>query len=91
MFWKTEEIADDCSSSSLRNRIKGYFSDLWGSDITVTAATYDAAGAETADSAAVVSTTHTVTLLKRINGPSFSAASILQDAPGATIAINMPF
>lgn len=91
MFWKSEEISDNCSASTLRNEIKGYFSWLWGSDITVTAISYDASGIETTDPSLVYSTTFTVTLLKRINGPSFSAATVLQAVPGATITINMPF
>ena len=91
MFWKTDEIADDCSASSMRNRIKDYFSDKWGSDISVTAVDYDINDVETEDSSAVMKTIYTVTLLKRINGPSFSSAAILQDAPGAMITINMPF
>ena len=91
MFWKTEEISDDCSASTLRSEIKGYFSSVWGSDITVTRVDYDAMDIEISDSAAVVKSVYTVTLLKRIVGPSFSSASVLQDVEGATITIEMPF
>ena len=91
MFWKTEEIYDDCSASTLRNEIKGYFSSVWGSDITVTRVDYDASDIETTDPASIAKSVFTVTLLKRIIGPSFSSASVLQDVVGATITIDMPF
>jgi len=91
MFWKSEEIFDDCSAWDLRNRINGYFSSLWGSDITVVKVDYDAMDVETADPALVVKSVYTVTLLKRINGPSFASAAILQDVVAATITIDVPF
>ena len=91
MFWKTEEIEDDCSASTLRERIKGYFSSRWGSDITVVKVDYDDMDVETTDSALVVKSVYTVTLLKRINGPSFASAAILQDVVAATITIDVPF
>ena len=91
MFWKTDEIADDCSASTMRNRIKGYFSSKWGSDISVAKVDYDIMDMETSDSDAVMKSIYTVTLLKRINGPSFSSAAVLQDGPGAMISIDMPF
>ena len=77
MIWKSDEIADDCSASSMRNRIKGYFSSVWGSDISVTSVDYDMMDMETDDSDLVFKTIYTVTLLKRINGPSFVSAGIL--------------
>ena len=77
MIWKSDEIADDCSASSMRNRIKGYFSSVWGSDISVTSVDYDMMDMETDDSDLVMKTIYTVTLLKRINGPSFVSAGIL--------------
>jgi hypothetical protein len=77
MFWKTDEISDDCSASSLRNRIKGYFSDIWGTDISVVSIGYDVMDIDTEDSDLIMKTIYTVTLLKRINGPSFSSGAIL--------------
>jgi len=91
MFWKTDEIADDCSASSMRNRIKDYFYDIWRSDISVTSVDYDMMDVETDDSDLVMKTIYTVTLLKRINGPSFASAAVLQDGPGAMVTIDMPF
>ena len=91
MLWKSEEITDDCSATSMENGIKGYFSSVWGSSISVEKLDYDSMDAETTDSTAVVKSIYTVTLLRRINGPSFSSATILQDAPGATISIDVPF
>ena len=91
MFWKTDEISDDCSASSLRSEIKGYFSSVWGSDITVTRVDYDASDVVTTDAASVAKSVYEVTLLKRIIGPSFSSATVMQDVEGATITIDMPF
>ena len=75
----------------MRNRIKGYFSSVWGSDISVTSVDYDMMDMETDDSDAVMKTIYTVALLKRINGPSFVSAGILQEMPGAMVTIGMPF
>ena len=91
MFWKSDEIADDCSASSMRNRIDDYFDDVWGSDISVSSVDYDFMDIETSDSDETAKTVYTVTLLRRINGPSFSSAAVLQDGPGAMISIEMPF
>lgn len=40
-FWMSDEIEDNCSSSTMRNRIEGYFSAIWGSAIYVDKVDYD--------------------------------------------------
>ena len=89
MFWVSEEIADDCSSSSMKNRIKDFFSSVWGSDISVTKQGYDMMGEETSDESDIFRAVFTVTILKRIDGPSFTSAAVLQDGPGAVVTVTL--
>lgn len=89
MFWKSDLIADDCSASTMYYRLKGYFTSVWGSDISVVKTLYDELDAETTDSTLAVRSTYTVEVRKRINGPSHTSAAILPDSSTATIAMAM--
>jgi len=74
----------------MRSFIKDYFSHVWGTDIAVTKTLYDAGDLITTDPLLAVKSVYEVTLLKRILGPSYSGAAILQDTIGATITLGMP-
>lgn len=90
-FWRSEAILDNCSSSAMRNGIKDYFNNVWGSDISVEKVMYDYMDIETSDSSMAIKSIYTVTLLKRITGTSFLGAAILQDVPMATITLDLPW
>lgn len=91
MFWKTDEIADDATASSVRNRIKGYFMDVWGTDITVVKVLYDMFDMETEEDEDAFKAIYTVTLLRMIDGPSFTMAMALQEGFGPMITVNQPW
>ena len=86
-FWMSDEIEDNCSSSTMRNRIEGYFSAIWGSAIYVDKVDYDELDQETEDDSLVVKSIYTVKLRKLINGPSYTAASIIAEPMDATVTI----
>ena len=90
-FWKTEDIVDNCSAATMRTRLYDYYANTWGTDISVTKTDYDSAGLETSDSSLVTRSVYEVTVLKRINGPSYSSAAVLQEVAGATITLDMPW
>jgi len=89
-FWKSNDITDNCSASTMRSKLYGYYRSTWGSDISVTMTMYDDGDVETADSSLAAKYVYSVTVLKRITGTSFSSAAVLQDEAEATITIDMP-
>lgn len=91
MFWKSDEIADDATASSLRNRIKGYFSDVWGTDISVEKVLYDMFDMVTEEEDEAFKAIYTVTLIKMIDGPSFTMAMALQEGFGPMVTVTQPW
>ena len=70
------------------DRIRGYFSSIWGSGIEVSKVEYDADDIETTDSTLVVKAIYTVTISKRISQASFTSAVVIPgDAMTATVAV----
>lgn len=90
-FWRSDAIKDNCSASAMRSGIKDYFSSVWGSDISVTKIMYDYMMQETSDSSQAFTSKYEVTLLKRIMGPSYSGAAILQEMGGSVITLDLPW
>ena len=73
----------------MANAIKGYFSNVWGSNIDVFKVDYDESDIVTEDSTLVVRSIYTVRLRKLINGPSYTTAMVLADPMDATVTIGM--
>ena len=85
----SEEIPDDTTADNLRNRISGYFSSIWGSNINVVKVDYDADALETTDADLTVQSIYTVTLRKLISQNSFTSAAIVPISGDATVEIGM--
>ena len=88
-FWMSDEIPDDTTADNLRNRISGYFSSIWGSNINVVKVDYDADALETTDADLTVQSIYTVTLRKLISQNSFTSAAIVPVSGDATVEIGM--
>ena len=76
-IWTSDVISDGVSAGNMRNGIKHYYWGIWGANISVDRVHFDADDIETTDSDLIVKTVYTVTVLRRISGPSFSMASIV--------------
>jgi hypothetical protein len=74
--WTSDAISDNDSASTMRRRIVNYYYSIWGSNVSVERIDYDADDIETDDDSLVVKRVYTVTVLRMINGPSFSMAII---------------
>ena len=69
-----------------------YYYSIWGSNVAVDKVSYDAEDIETSDSTLVVKTVYTVTVLKQIDGPSFSMAAVIMiDGASPNAVIEAPF
>ena len=82
-MWTSDEISDNDGAGTVRQRIVRYFYNVWSSNVSVERVDYDADDVETEDSSLTVTSIYTVTLLKQINGPSFSMASIIMSNDAA--------
>lgn len=70
----------------------GYFYSIWGSNVEVVKVDYDADDIETTDSSLAVKSIYTVTLLRQINGPSYTTASVIMVSGDAVnVEIAAPF
>jgi len=76
-IYTTGLIKDNDNTNRVRSYIVKYYYAVWGSNVAVTSTNYDADDIETTVSADVVKTVYTVTVLRQINGPSFTMASIV--------------
>ena len=84
-------IVDTDAAWRVRRQIVNYFYSIWGSNVEVVKVSYDADDIETTDSSLVVKTVYTVTVLRQINGPSFTTASIVMvSGDTVNVAIGAP-
>ena len=90
--WTSDAISDNDSASTMRRRIVNYYYSIWGSNVSVERIDYDADDIETDDDSLVVKRVYTVTVLRMINGPSFSMAVIqMQNDAAANVAIEAAY
>jgi hypothetical protein len=90
--WTTRELTDNDSAARVRQQIVRYFYSIWGSNISVEKQGYNADDIETDDSELTVKTVYTISVLKQINGPSFSMASVVMaDNGSSSVSIEAPF
>ena len=90
-IWQSEEIAADASASTFKSGISGYYSDYYGSSISVTLEYYNDVDEliETLDEF-VVKYKYTINLLRRISGYTTSSITFLAVDTAATAAIEYP-
>lgn len=89
-LWQSDPLAADSSADTLRNRIKSYYTSNFGANIEVSRIMFDAAGVETTDSTLATTFTHTIKLLKAINGFSANAVSIKKVSTVSTFVVVSP-
>ena len=80
LTWTSDNIADDASANTVRDKIQGYFQSVWGSNIYVTKTDHDVDDAVTTDSELAVSSYYEVQLRKLVSLPSYESAVIIGDA-----------
>jgi hypothetical protein len=87
---QSEEIYGNSSAATMRDSIAAFFSNNYGTSITVVLEYYDAEDnlLETADDA--VKYLYTVSLLKRISSFSFSSVTFLSGGTEASVIITPP-
>ena len=84
--WKSNNFDDDASSSTVRSRLRGYFTSVWGSDITCSKTMFDASDVETTTSSDSVKHIFSCRVKKLISGASFSSATVI-GTTSSTISI----
>ena len=68
-------MTGDCTAAELRHALKEYYYDhVHRTDIAVTKTYFDTDGLETTDQDAIATARYEISLMKRINGPSFEVA-----------------
>ena len=75
--WTSDTFSDDTGSGTVRSRLRGYFTSVWGSDITCSKTLYDSTDTETTDSSASVKHIFSCRVKKLISGAAFSSASVI--------------
>ena len=90
-IWQSEAIAADASASTFKSAVSGYYSDYYGSSISVTLEYYNDVDEliETLDEF-VVKYKYTINLLRRISGYTTSSITFLAVDTAATAAIEYP-
>ena len=63
-MWTSENIADNDDAWRVRRRIVGFFSSIWGSNISVVKTLYNVDDVETSSAAEADKIVYTVTLLR---------------------------
>lgn len=90
-LWTTDPINDNQDDGWMRRRIVNYYYSIWGSNIAVTHVDYDESDVETTSDLRV-KRVYTIEVLRQINGPSFTVASIIPAAgTTSTITIASPY
>lgn len=90
-LWTTDAIDDNQDDGTMRRRIVGYYNNIWGSNIAVTHVDYDENDVETTADLRV-KRVYTIEVLRRIDGPSFTVASIIpKSGTTSTITIEAPY
>jgi len=89
--WTTDEMTDNNSAGTVRQRIVRYYYNIWGSNISVTREDFDADDIVTDDSSLSVKHIYTVTVLRQIDGPSYTMASVVMSDGGSNVSIEAPF
>lgn len=89
-LWTSGIIYAGCSAYDFKKAIKGYYSDVWSSEIDVTLAMYDASSVETSVASNAVTYTYTITMRKCINGFSTNAVMATTVTSKSTFAAVPP-
>ena len=91
-IWTSGRLTDNMGRWEFRRQIVGYYWSIWGSNIAVERTFYDADGVVTTSSSQAATVVYTVTVLKAIDGPSFTLASVVKEgATTSTITIATPY
>lgn len=91
-LWGTGVITDTGSIWHYRQQMVSFFSRIWGTNISIEQTRFDADDLETDDADLTVKSVYTVTLLRQINGPSFTMAMVVpEDGATSTMTIDIPY
>ena len=63
----------------MRDKLKIYFEEIWGSAISVVKVDYDSSDVPTTTKNLVVKSVYTVKVRKCLNSPTFTAATIIKE------------
>ena len=90
LYNKSSEIPAKATESEVKNSLKAYYNQYFGSSITVTKVMYDSSEAITTDEAASKKNVYTLALDKLINGQSVNGVMIAKTSTGSQIDFKLP-
>jgi hypothetical protein len=86
----SKEVAADASASTMKNAVKSYYSDNFGSGISVNKTMYDINGTETTNSTNATKIEYYIVLTRLINDMSVTGINVLKTTTNADIEISLP-
>jgi len=89
-YWTSEEFTCGCSASTFRSAIKDFYSDFFGTTISVSRLDLDADGNETSDSSLAISYSYSVTMDKLLSSTTTTFMMTFNTASASTIDIEYP-
>lgn len=89
-YWTSEEFTCGCSASTFKSAIKDFYSDFFGTSISVSRWDYDADGIETTDSSLAVSYSYNVTMNKLLSSTTTTFMMTFNTLSASTIDIEYP-
>lgn len=89
-YWSSGAIPAGATTSELKNAIKYYYSNIYGSDIDVNRTQYDVNGTITTNDTLVTSYVYHIVVKKYISEPSISAIIVSAQQTSATVTYELP-